>query len=184
MISLVILDRDGVINFDSAEFIKSPEEWRPIPGSLEAIAKLNRAGIRVAVASNQSGVGRKLFDHKTLELIQQKMQETLKPLHGHIDLIVACTHHPDEACECRKPKTGLFLQIASHFNIDFHKTPVPAIGDSLRDLEAAQTAGCTPLLVLTGNGQKTRLALTPELKDVKIFENLSTAVDALLMDLS
>lgn len=177
---LVILDRDGVINVESPDFIKSPEEWIPIPGSLEAIVKLNHAGYWVAVATNQSGVGRGLFDLAMLESIHQKMQDSLAKLGGHIDLVLFCPHLPDAHCECRKPKPKLMNDIAMHFKIDLKQTPVPAIGDSLRDLIAAQTAGCEPILVLTGNGQRTRENLPADLKQIAVYSDLAAAVDALL----
>ncbi|HEV2524130.1 MAG TPA: D-glycero-beta-D-manno-heptose 1,7-bisphosphate 7-phosphatase [Gammaproteobacteria bacterium] len=177
---LVILDRDGVINVESPDFIKTPEEWRPIPGSLEAIVRLNHAGYWVAVATNQSGVGRGLFDLAMLERIHQKMQDSLAKLGGHIDLVLFCPHLPDAHCECRKPKPKLMNDIAAHFKIDLQCTPVPAIGDSLRDLIAAQTAGCEPILVLTGNGQRTRETLPADLKQIAVYSDLAAAVDALL----
>jgi D-glycero-D-manno-heptose 1,7-bisphosphate phosphatase len=177
---LVILDRDGVINFESSDFIKSPEEWRPIPGSLEAIVRLNHAGWWVAVATNQSGVERGLFDLAMLERIHQKMREHLAKLGGHIDLLLFCPHHPDTHCECRKPKPKLMNDIATHFKIDLEQTRIPAIGDSLRDLVAANTAGCDPLLVLTGNGQRTFEKLPADLKTIAIYPDLAAAIDILL----
>lgn len=177
---LVILDRDGVINVESPNFIKSPEEWHPIPGSLEAIAKLNHAGFLVGIASNQSGVGRGLFDLAMLERIHQKMQGQLTKLGGHIDLIVFCPHHPDTHCECRKPKPGLINDILSHFKVDNKQTRVPTIGDSLRDLEAAKMAGSDPILVLTGNGEETRKKLPADLQHIAIYSDLAAAVDALM----
>ncbi len=177
---LVILDRDGVINFESPDFIKSPEEWHPIPGSLEAIAKLNHAGYLVAIASNQSGVGRGLYDLDMLEQIHHNMCAQLAKLGGHIDLIVFCPHHPDVHCECRKPKPGLINEILEHFKIDPTQTLVTAIGDSLRDLQAAKTVGCEPVLVLTGNGEETRDILPTHLQHTAIYSDLAAAVDALL----
>lgn len=181
---LVILDRDGVINRESPDFIKSPEEWHPIPGSLEAIARLNQAGYAVAVATNQSGVGRGLFDEAMLTRIHQKMQDHLAKLGGHIDFLLFCPHHPDAHCECRKPKPQLIRDIAAHFEIDLSQTSVPAIGDSLRDLMAAKTAGCEPILVLTGNGQRTREKLPHDLQEIAIYADLAAAVDALLSKMS
>lgn len=174
---LVILDRDGVINFDSAQFIKNPAEWKPIPGSLEAIAKLNQAGYRVVVATNQSGVGRGLFDMDTLNSIHEKMHKALFAVGGRIDAIFYCPHAADSACECRKPKPGMFKHIADTFNADLKD--VFAVGDSLRDLQASVALGCKPVLVLTGKGERTKAegnlpAGTLEYKD------LSTAVDAML----
>lgn len=152
---LVILDRDGVINFDSPQFIKSPEEWKPIPDSLEAISRLNRWGYRVVVATNQSGVGRGLFDMDTLNLIHDKMMRAVAQAGGRIDAIFFCPHPADSTCECRKPKPGLLREIGERFNIGLDGVPV--IGDSLRDLQAAVAVGAQPILVLTGKGEKTRL---------------------------
>ena len=151
---LIVLDRDGVINFDSDQFIKSPDEWKPIPGSLEAIARLNESGWRVVVASNQSGVGRGLFDMDTLNAINEKMTKTLAQVGGRLDAIFFCPHPADSTCDCRKPKPGMFLQIAERFNVDMRGVPV--VGDSLRDLQAADTVGAQPILVLTGKGAKTQ----------------------------
>jgi len=152
---LIVLDRDGVINFDSDQFIKSPEEWKPIPGSLEAIARLNEAGWRVVVASNQSGVGRGLFDMDTLNAINEKMTKALAQVGGRLDGIFFCPHPADSTCECRKPKPGMFIQIAERFNVDL--TGMPVVGDSLRDLQAGVAVGCKPYLVLTGKGVKTKV---------------------------
>jgi D-glycero-D-manno-heptose 1,7-bisphosphate phosphatase len=176
---LVILDRDGVINQDSDEYIKSPEEWTPIPGSLEAIAKLNQAGFTVVIASNQSGVGRGYFDLATLEKMHDKMKLALKEHQGHIDRIYFCPHIPDDNCSCRKPKPGLFKQIANDFNIQ-DATDVYAIGDNYRDIQAAQAIPCQQLLVLTGKGEKTLEKHQKELKDIKIFNTLFEAVDFIL----
>jgi len=169
---LVILDRDGVINFDSPQFIKSPDEWKPIPGSLDAIAHLNRWGYRVVVATNQSGVGRGLFDMDTLNAIHDKMMRAVGQAGGRIDAIFFCPHSADSTCDCRKPKPGLFREIAERFNVDL--TNVPAVGDSLRDLQAAAAVGAQPLLVLTGKGEKTRV--DPDIPpQTLIFPNLAAA---------
>ena len=151
---LIILDRDGVINVDSDQFIKSPEEWKPIPGALEAIARLNQWGWRVVVASNQSGVGRGLFGMDTLNAINDKMVRSLAQVGGRLDAIFFCPHAADSTCDCRKPKPGLLLQIGERFNVDL--AGVPVVGDSLRDLQAAVAAGAKPYLVLTGKGEITR----------------------------
>lgn len=151
---LIILDRDGVINVDSDQFIKSPEEWKPIPGSLEAIARLNQWGWRVVVASNQSGVGRGLFGMDTLNAINDKMVKSLAQVGGRLDAIFFCPHPADSTCDCRKPKPGMLLQIAERFNVPLEGVPV--VGDSLRDLQAAVAVGGKPYLVLTGKGEKTR----------------------------
>src|SRR5450756_2364763 len=136
---LIILDRDGVINSDSDLFIKSPAEWLPLPGSLEAIARLNQAGYRVVVATNQSGVGRGLFDMTTLNAIHDKMHKAVNQLGGRIDAVFFCPHAQDAGCACRKPQPGMLLEIAERFNVAL--AGVPAIGDSLRDLQAASAAG-------------------------------------------
>ncbi|MDR2015605.1 MAG: D-glycero-beta-D-manno-heptose 1,7-bisphosphate 7-phosphatase [Azoarcus sp.] len=152
--NLIILDRDGVINYDSEQFIKSPDEWRPIPGSLEAIALLNRWGWRVVMASNQSGVGRGLFDMDTLNAIHDKMVKSLAQVGGRLDAIFFCPHSADSTCNCRKPKPGLLIEISQRFNVSL--TGVPVVGDSLRDMQAAVAVGGLPCLVLTGKGTKTR----------------------------
>lgn len=176
---LVILDRDGVINQDSDAYIKAPEEWIPIPGSLEAIARLNHAGYHVVVATNQSGLARGLFDIDRLNAIHERLYEELDKVGGHIDSIFFCPHGPDDGCDCRKPKIGLMNQISERLDIDLDD--VPAIGDSLRDLQAADAVGARPILVLTGKGQKTRDELK-EFGDVPVYEDLASAVDALLTD--
>ena len=151
---LIVLDRDGVINVDSEQFIKSPDEWKPIPGSLEAIARLNESGWRVVVASNQSGVGRGLFDMDTLNAINEKMTKAIGQAGGRLDAIFFCPHSADSTCDCRKPRPGMFVQIAERFNVDMRGVPV--VGDSLRDLQAGVAVGCQPYLVLTGKGAKTQ----------------------------
>lgn len=176
----IVLDRDGVINFDSPDFIKSPEEWIPIPGSLAAIARLNQAGYKVAVATNQSGVARGLYDLKMLEAIHEKMRRLLKDENGYVDGIFFCPHGPEDNCDCRKPKPGLIEQIAEHFNFNIKETEVWCIGDSLRDLEAAYSAGGKPVLVLTGNGQETAKKLPPHLKNIPQFKDLASVTQELI----
>ena len=151
---LVILDRDGVVNFDSDQYIKSPAEWRPIPGSIEAIARLNQNGYRIAIATNQSGIGRGLFDMATLNAINDKMMEMVFRQGGRIDAVFFCPHTAVENCECRKPKTGLYEEIAARFHTELKG--VPCVGDSLKDLQAAETVGGLPILVLTGKGRATK----------------------------
>ena len=151
---LVILDRDGTINHDSDEYIKSSAEWRPIAGSLEAIARLTHAGYRVVVATNQSGIARGLFDTSTLIAIHDKLQRAAAQAGGRIDGFFFCPHSADSACECRKPKPGMLLDIARRFNVSLED--VYMVGDSLRDVEAAANAGARPVLVLTGKGKKTK----------------------------
>ncbi len=151
---LIILDRDGVINHDSDRFIKTPEEWLPIPGSLEAIATLTQADFHVVVATNQSGIGRGLFDMSMLNMIHEKMHRAVNQAGGRIDAIFYCPHASDSTCECRKPRPGMMKEIANRFHTSLDG--VPAVGDSLRDLEAAASVGARPILVVTGKGKKTR----------------------------
>ena len=168
---LIILDRDGVINLDSDQFIKSPDEWKPIPGALEAIARLNQWGWRVVVASIQSGVGRGLFGMDTLIAINEKMVKSLAQVGGRLDAIFFCPHPADSTCDCRKPKPGMLEQIGARFNVEL--TGVPVVGDSLRDLQAAVAVGAKPYLVLTGKGEKTRE--NPELPPgTEVFPDLAT----------
>ena len=174
---LVILDRDGVINEDSAAYIKSPEEWIPIPGSLQAIARLHRAGWHVVVATNQSGLARNLFDSDTLVRIHDKMRRSITEAGGLIDAIFFCPHGPHDNCNCRKPKPGLFLDLARRLRISLHD--VPAIGDSLHDLHAAKAAGARPILVRTGKGATIPEACTASIA-VPVYDNLACAVDDLL----
>jgi D-glycero-D-manno-heptose 1,7-bisphosphate phosphatase len=174
---LVILDRDGVINHDSPAYIKSPEEWKPIPGSLEAIALLSQSGYRVLVATNQSGVGRGLFEMSTLNAIHDKMHRALGLAGGRIDGIFYCPHAQDAGCNCRKPKPGMLEEIAHRFGVSLEG--VPLIGDSLRDLQAAVTVGAQPILVLTGKGKKTRKdGDLPE--GTVVYDDLAAAVRSLL----
>ncbi len=176
---LIILDRDGVINYDSEAFIKSPEEWRPIPGSLDAIARLNHAGFRVVIATNQSGIGRGLFDMATLNAIHEKMHRALAQVGARVDAVFYCPHTADADCGCRKPKAGMLHEIGERYGLDL--TGVPCIGDSLRDLQSARAAGAQPMLVLTGKGEKTlREGEFPQ--DTVIFPDLAFAVSALLAE--
>jgi D-glycero-D-manno-heptose 1,7-bisphosphate phosphatase len=174
---LIILDRDGVINYDSDAFIKSPEEWVPIPGSLEAMARLNQAGYRVIVCTNQSGVARGLFNMSALNAIHQKMHTAALAAGAHIDAIFFCPHAADDNCDCRKPKPGMLHAISKRFGVNLKG--VPTVGDSLRDLQAGFISGCEPYLVLTGKGEKTREkgGLPP---GTAIYPNLAAVVDHLL----
>jgi len=174
---LIILDRDGVINQDSDDFIKSPAEFIPIPGSLEAIARLKRAGYTVMVASNQSGIARGLLDWPTLNAIHHKLKSLLQAQSTQLDGIFICPHGPDDHCDCRKPQPGLYQQIAQQTRTAL--TGVPVIGDSLRDIQAAQAVGARPMLVRTGKGERT-LAKGDGLAAVPVFANLAEAVDHLL----
>ncbi len=173
----VILDRDGVINEDSDAYIRSPQEWIPIPGSLEAIARLNYAGFRVVVATNQSGVARGYYDLDTLAEIHAKMEQMVQQAGGHLDGIFFCPHGPDDGCDCRKPLPGLLLQIAEQFELELSDTIV--IGDSLRDIQAAMAVHAKPILVRTGKGEQTITHLDTA-QAFPIFDNLARAVDSLL----
>ncbi len=166
---LIILDRDGVINYDSVDYIRRPEEWHPIPGSLEAIARLKKAGFRVAVATNQSGIHRGYYTEKTLAAIHQKMQEALAVFGVQIDVIFYCPHLPTENCHCRKPKPGLLEKVAHHFQCNIDQ--VPFIGDNLSDVQAAIAASATPILIAE---------TPPPFFTFPCFVNLSKIADAIL----
>ena len=176
---LVILDRDGVINEDSDDFIKTPDEFIPLTGSLEAISRLKQAGYKIAIATNQSGLSRGYLNLDTLNAMHDKLKDLLNELGGRVDGIFYCPHGPDEDCECRKPKPGLYSQIGQQFNVPLDGVPV--IGDSLRDLDAARAVGAKPILVRTGKGLRT-LEAGKGLEDVLVYENLSEAVDAILKE--
>jgi D-glycero-D-manno-heptose 1,7-bisphosphate phosphatase len=176
-VNIVILDRDGVINADSDAFVKSPADWLPLPGALDAIARLYHAGWRVYVATNQSGIARGLFDEATVEAIHAKMRGALNTLGAHFDGIMVCPHGPGDGCACRKPQPGMYLEIAGRSGLPLDGAPI--IGDSYRDLAAARAVGARPILVRTGKGEHT-LAEHPELADGEVYDNLAAAVDALL----
>jgi D-glycero-D-manno-heptose 1,7-bisphosphate phosphatase len=178
---LVILDRDGVINHDSDQFIKSPEEWRPIAGSMAAIASLNQAGYRVVVASNQSGLGRGLFDMAMLNSIHAKMHKLVGQAGGRIDAVFFCPHTAEAKCTCRKPRTGLFEQIAERYHMELKG--VPAVGDALRDLQAARAMGARPILVRSGKGLRT-LASGDVSEDIPVYENLAAVARDLVAEVS
>lgn len=176
---LVILDRDGVINEDSDDYIKSPEEWHPIPGSAHAIARLNEAGFKVVVATNQSGIGRGYFSPDDLEHIHQKMRRYLADHSAYLAGIFFCPHTPEDHCDCRKPKGGLLNQIVRE--LDCPLTRVPMVGDSLRDLQAGLTHQCQPVLVKTGKGERTLAqGLPDELADTPVFDDLAAFADYFL----
>ena len=172
---LIILDRDGVINEDSDNYIRTVDEWIPIPGSLEAIARLTQAGYTVTVATNQSGIARGYFTIDELNRMHQKLQTLLAELGSNISLITFCPHGPDDECECRKPMPGLFYQISDRLGVNLKD--VIAVGDSLRDIEAATAANANPILVRTGKGEKTESIIPP---DIPVFDNLSAVVDTIL----
>lgn len=174
---LIILDRDGVINQDSDTFIKTPDEWIPIPGSLEAIARLNQADYRVVVATNQSGIARGMFNIMALNAIHQKMHAAAQSVGAEIDAVFFCPHAADDSCDCRKPQPGMLQAIAKRFDVNLKG--VPMIGDSLRDLQAGFVVGCIPYLVLTGKGEKT-LAKGGLPPGTTSYPNLAAVVDHLL----
>ncbi len=174
---LIILDRDGVINQDSDNFIKTVDEFIPLPGSVEAIARLNQAGYRVAIATNQSGIARGYYDIDTLNAMHNKLRSELASHGGSIDMIAFCPHGPNDNCNCRKPKPGMYNAIAQRFDISLQDVPV--IGDSLRDLQAAQEVGACPILVKTGKGERT-IAKGEGLEGIPVYDDLSAAVSALL----
>ncbi len=175
---LIILDRDGVINEDSDAYIKTPDEWQAVPGSLDAIARLSRAGWRVVVASNQSGLARGYFSMDTLNAIHAKMRRELAQAGGHLDAIFVCPHGPDDGCRCRKPAPGLFEDIARRYDVNL--AGVPTVGDSLRDLQAAVQLGCKPWLVRTGKGLRT-LEKGGLPAGTEVRDNLAAIVDEWLM---
>lgn len=175
---IVILDRDGVINEDSPDYIKSVAEWRAIPGSLEAIAKLCQSGFRVFVASNQSGLGRGLFDYDAFAAINERMQKQLAELGGRIDGVFFAPDHPDQASAMRKPAPGMLLDLARRLNLNLEWVPV--VGDSLRDIEAARAAKALPVLVRTGNGRRTEAEHKAALRGVAIYDDLAAYASALI----
>jgi len=179
---LLILDRDGVINVESPEFVKTPEEWIPIKGSLEAIGRLSQAGYEIVVITNQSGVGRGHFTADTLAKMHARMIDYVQQHGGKIQSILFCPHTPDDECECRKPKPGMYNELAERLSISFND--VYSVGDSVRDLLAAKSAGAKPVLVKTGNGKRSikEIETNPELdlSSTPVFDNLSNFADALL----
>lgn len=179
MLRLVILDRDGVINYDSEQHIRSPSEWHAIPGSLEAIARLNRAGYRVLVATNQSGLARGLLTIKDMSAIHARMRRELAQVGGQIEAVFFCPHAREEGCECRKPRPGLLLEIARRLGVDLRDVVV--VGDALRDVQAARAAGARPVLVRTGKGRETESSVNG-LEGVAVFDDLAAVVDSLLAE--
>lgn len=177
---LIVLDRDGVINRDSRDFVKTPAEWIPLPGSIDAIARLARAGITVAVASNQSGLARGLLDRRALAAMHRKFRRMVARQGGRVDRIVVCPHGPEDGCNCRKPEPGLLIRLARHYRMSLENVPV--VGDSLRDLQAAAAVGARPILVRTGNGRRTERELPPELSGTEVFEDLAGVADMLIAE--
>jgi len=178
---LVILDRDGVINQDSDDYVKSAEEWIPLPGSIDAIARLNKAGFKVAVATNQSGLGRGYFNESDLAAMHAKLKRLVTEAGGDIASIQFCPHKPEDGCQCRKPRPGLLDAISN--DLDIGLSGAPLVGDSLRDLQAAIARGCEPILVRTGKGRHTEEKLceaAPPLKYAKVFDDLAAVADFLI----
>jgi D-glycero-D-manno-heptose 1,7-bisphosphate phosphatase len=177
---LVILDRDGTINADRDDYVKSPAEWLPLPGALEAIARLNQAGWHVVVATNQSGIGRGLFDMETLNAMHSKMHSLLAAVGGRVDAVFFCPHDPADACDCRKPAPGLFHRIGERYGIDLRG--VPAVGDTARDAVAALAAGCEPHVVRPGKSQGLQEGGLPGAypPECKSHADLAAFVDALI----
>lgn len=177
--STVILDRDGVINFDSDDYIKSVEEWRPIPGSIEAIGRLSQAGIKVYVATNQSGLARNYFSLDDLRQMHEKLNALVRKFGGEISGIFFCPHHPDDHCRCRKPNTGLLEKIAHESGESL--VGAPFVGDSLSDITAAKDFGCRPILVKTGKGLSTLTLVDDSKHNIEVFSNLESFVDDYLI---
>lgn len=183
---LIILDRDGVINQDSDAFVKNADEWVPIEGSIDAIARLSKAGFTIAVATNQSGLGRGLFNLRDLEAMHEKMNGLVHDAGGEISAVFYCPHHPDENCQCRKPKAGLIDAIESELACEARGAYL--IGDSLRDLEAGISKGCQAILVKTGKGEKTWQTIehenNPNYSNILVYPDLASAADTLIHSLN
>lgn len=177
---LVILDRDGVINHDSIEFVKTPDEWLPIDGSIEAIARLSGAGFTVAVATNQSGIGRGLLNRPTLEAIHEKLRALVRAAGGDLGSVVYCPHVPEDSCDCRKPAPGLYETLSEQFGVPLEGVPI--VGDSERDLAAARAVHARPILVLTGNGPMTAASLKQQGSDVETFADLGAVATQLISE--
>lgn len=175
---LIILDRDGVINYDSDQYIKSVDEWEPIPGSLQAMGRLCQAGYTLAVLTNQSGIARGMFDLETLHAMHTKMLGLLEQYGGQVSALFFCPHGPNDECDCRKPKAGMYHDLASRLQMEL--TGVPSIGDSLRDIQAARAAGASPILVRSGKGERTLAAGGKELSAVPVFKDLAEVADSIL----
>lgn len=178
---LIILDRDGVINEDSDDYIKSPDEWIPIPGSLDAIARLNHAGYSVAIASNQSGIARGYFSLETLAAMNVKMNSMLSPLGGRIDAMFFCPHEPKDNCDCRKPKPGMLTEIGNRFQTGLGD--VLFVGDNINDVKAGRAAGANPVIVKTGKGEQTAGMLAEsKMNNIPVYEDLADVVNSILID--
>ncbi|MBP1126980.1 MULTISPECIES: D-glycero-beta-D-manno-heptose 1,7-bisphosphate 7-phosphatase [Pseudomonas] len=176
MLKLLILDRDGVINYDSDAYIKSVAEWIPLPGSIEAIAQLSKAGWTVAIATNQSGIARGYYDIATLDAMHARLRTLVAEQGGEVGLVVYCPHGPDEGCDCRKPKPGMLKIIAEHYKVPL--AGIWFVGDSLGDLEAAKAVDSQPVLVKTGKGEKTQAKNLPV--GTLIFDDLAAVAAELI----
>ncbi len=180
----IILDRDGVINIESPEFIKTPEEWLPIKGSVEAIARLSQAGFAIIILTNQSGISRGLFSADMLGQIHLRMLDAIHQAGGKISSVAFCPHKAEDNCDCRKPKIGLYTELAQQLGISF--SGIYSVGDSIRDLQAAQAAGAIPILVETGNGKRTAKEISKDvslnLAETPVFKDLSGFADWLLIE--
>jgi len=174
---LIVLDRDGVINQEREDYIRSPDQFKPIPGSIEAIVRLSQAGYTVCVATNQSGIGRGLYNHQTHHDINSKLLKLLDKKGYSIDGIWFCPHTPDDDCNCRKPSDGLLLDIARRYKVEPQE--LTFVGDSFRDIQAAQQAGAKPVLVMTGNGLHTRETYSSQLDGVTMYRDLAGFAQAL-----
>ena len=183
MTKLIILDRDGVINEDSDNYIRSVDEWIPVPGSINAIVELSKAGYTIAVATNQSGLARGYFPESELDAMHNKMNALVDADGGNIESVLFCPHGPDDNCQCRKPNPGMVKQLLTEHNVEASETWV--VGDSLRDLQAGLNAGCKVALVKTGKGKRTIKAIEerePQLKSIPLFENLKEFSEQLLSE--
>ena len=182
ILRLVILGRDGILNVYREDHVKSPDEWEPIPGALEAVARLNHAGWHTVVATNQAGIGRGMIDMASINTVHQRMMQRLAEVGGRVDAVFFCPHTPEDNCECRKPKPGLMKQIAQRYGIE--PRTVPMVGDTLRDLQAARAAGCEPHLVRTGRAAALTDAQVVEIVQqvpmTEVHDDLSDFVDFLL----
>ncbi len=176
---LIILDRDGVINEDSDDYIKSTDEWIPIPGSLDAIARLNHAGYSVAIASNQSGIARGYFSLETLAAMNVKMNDMLSPLGGRVDAMFFCPHGPKDGCDCRKPRPGMLTEIGNRFQTGL--SDVLFVGDNINDIKAAQAAGAKPVIVRTGKGEQTANSIAENnMNNIPVYDDLAGVVNSIL----
>ena len=177
---LIVLDRDGTLNADPEDYIRSPDDWQPLPGALEAVARLNQGGWRVVIASNQSGLGRGLFDVATLNAVHARMHKLLAAVGARVEAVFFCPHAPEDACDCRKPAPGLYQQIARRLHVPVAQ--IVAVGDSVRDAQAAVAAGCDAHLVLTGQSARHRDGSRPDglPAGVTVHQELSAFADAIL----